>query len=338
LVAGAVLGVGPGAAFADDRPADYAIENGRFYRQAAGAAGQTGRGFRVTDDDGVPFWSELERLGGPDALGYPISRRFYLDGFLCQATQRAILQWRPAEARVELLNVMEYLSRLGADRQLAERRFVPPPAPPVADPVRQSWLRLDTRIESVYSGASDPLAVFGLPLSPPQRIGPAVAMRFQRGVIYAWSTPQAWAGPGQVSVANVGDFVKDVNGLPAAALEPEDPPPVRQLQAAVDRGGPRPDGRLSGVATYYGDELQGEPMANGDRFDMWDPTIAASNSHPLGTRLRVTRLATGQSIVVRVTDRGGFRYPIVVDLSYAAFCRLADPDDGAIRVTVDPLD
>src|SRR5262249_5229688 len=44
------------------------------------------------------------------------------------------------------------------------------------------------------------------------------------------------------------------------------------------------------VATFYADLFQGRPMANGQRFDMYDPTTAASNSWPLGTRLRVRRI------------------------------------------------
>ena len=98
------------------------------------------------------------------------------------------------------------------------------------------------------------------------------------------------------------------------------------------------DGKQAGQATFYHSSLQGDLMANGEPYNQWDPTIAASNSHPLGTRLRVTRVATGESIVVRVADRGGFREPIVVDLSFAAFNELADPDDGRIRVVVEPID
>lgn len=100
----------------------------------------------------------------------------------------------------------------------------------------------------------------------------------------------------------------------------------------------RGDRSQAGRATYYADDFQGMPMANGDPFDMWDPTLAASNSYPLGTRLKVTRVATGKSIVVKVTDRGGFKPPILVDLSYAAFTSLADEEDGVIRVIVEPLD
>jgi rare lipoprotein A len=95
---------------------------------------------------------------------------------------------------------------------------------------------------------------------------------------------------------------------------------------------------IGGVATWYGDDFQGSPMANGVPYDMWDPTTAASNIFPLGTLLRVTRVATGQSIVVRVTDRGAFRNPILVDLSYAAFTALAHQDEGVIRVTVEPIE
>lgn len=318
---------------------DYPIADGHFYRQTAGEAAQEGRGYAIADSDGVPFWSEFHRLGGVGVLGYPISRRFYLDGFLCQATQRAVLQWHPEEGQVRLINVMEHLSQLGADKMLAESRLVPPAAGTGAsDQDRADWLvAASEKIRTVYYGAKDPVAVFGLPLSPAREFGPAVSMRFQRGVIYAWKQPQPWAGPDQVSMANVGEFLREARGIPESALEPEPAPPVRQV-AAPSRGGPRADAVLSGVATWYGSYFQGSPMANGEPFDMWDPTTTASNSHPLGSYVRVTRVATGKSIVVRVTDRGAFRYPIVVDLSYAAFRSLADPSDGVIRVTVEPVD
>jgi rare lipoprotein A len=79
-------------------------------------------------------------------------------------------------------------------------------------------------------------------------------------------------------------------------------------------------------------------MANGEPYDMGNPGTAASNQFPLGTRLKVTRVVTGRSIVVRVTDRGVFEPPLLVDLSYAAFASLADPDDGRIRVIVELVD
>ena len=52
--------------------------------------------YDVTNDYGILFADEFERLGGAEALGYPASYRFRLDdGFVYQVTQGALLQWRP---------------------------------------------------------------------------------------------------------------------------------------------------------------------------------------------------------------------------------------------------
>ena len=52
--------------------ADYAIPNGHFYTQTGGGAG---KGYGVVDDSAAAFWSEFQRLGGVEALGFPVSRR-----------------------------------------------------------------------------------------------------------------------------------------------------------------------------------------------------------------------------------------------------------------------
>ncbi|HLH74335.1 MAG TPA: RlpA-like double-psi beta-barrel domain-containing protein [Chloroflexota bacterium] len=95
---------------------------------------------------------------------------------------------------------------------------------------------------------------------------------------------------------------------------------------------------LQGLATWYGASFNGQTMSNGRPFDMSNPNTTAANVFSLGTHVRVTRLTTGQSIVVVVTDRGGFRYPDLLDLSYAAFARLADPSIGVIGIQVEALD
>jgi len=114
----------------------------------------------------------------------------------------------------------------------------------------------------------------------------------------------------------------------------------------------RPGPRYWGVATYYGADFQGLPMAAGPLFDMRDPTVTASNSWPLGTRLRITRIAGGpwdslltpverdayfrRSIVVTVMDRGAFTHAL--DLSWGAFAELGNPAEGVIRVLIEPVD
>ncbi|MGH2369384.1 MAG: hypothetical protein ACRDI2_14415, partial [Chloroflexota bacterium] len=81
---------------------DYQVVNGYFFTQTGGSPDY---GYSVTDDDGIPLWQEFLRLGGPDVLGYPVSRRFVWDGFVVQATQKAVLQWRPDLGRAVPVNL-----------------------------------------------------------------------------------------------------------------------------------------------------------------------------------------------------------------------------------------
>lgn len=72
-----------------------------------------------------------------------------------------------------------------------------------------------------------------------------------------------------------------------------------------------------GEASYYGAELAGNRTASGERFDPAAFTCA-HRSLPLGTMLRVTNLANGRSVMVRVNDRGPFARSRILDMSLAA--------------------
>jgi rare lipoprotein A len=74
---------------------------------------------------------------------------------------------------------------------------------------------------------------------------------------------------------------------------------------------------LSGLASWYGPGLQGNMSANGEMFNQ-NALTAAHRSLPFGTKVRVTNVQSGQSVVVRITDRGPFEYSRVIDLSTAA--------------------
>lgn len=92
------------------------------------------------------------------------------------------------------------------------------------------------------------------------------------------------------------------------------------------------------MASWYGDELKGRPMANGQPFDP-NRLTCASWFYPFGTRLRVEH--GGRSVVVVVTDRGPapelVRRGRIIDLSRAAFARLAPLGRGLIPVRVTPV-
>jgi len=73
----------------------------------------------------------------------------------------------------------------------------------------------------------------------------------------------------------------------------------------------------TGMASYYGRELAGNRTASGERFDPSDLT-AAHRTLPLGSKVRVTNPRTGDSVVVRINDRGPFHGNRLIDLSEAA--------------------
>jgi rare lipoprotein A len=72
-----------------------------------------------------------------------------------------------------------------------------------------------------------------------------------------------------------------------------------------------------GEASYYGAAFAGNRTASGERFDP-SALTCAHRSLPIGTMLRVTNLANGRSVTVRVNDRGPFVRSRLLDMSLAA--------------------
>lgn len=90
----------------------------------------------------------------------------------------------------------------------------------------------------------------------------------------------------------------------------------------------------AGIASWYGKPFHGRLTASGERFNM-NAMTCASNSHKMGTKLKVTNKANGKSVIVKVNDTGGFKkYGRTLDLSKAAFKSIANIDKGIINVTI----
>jgi rare lipoprotein A len=87
------------------------------------------------------------------------------------------------------------------------------------------------------------------------------------------------------------------------------------------------------MASFSADEQHGRPTASGERYDMRQ-LVAAHPTLPFGTRVRVTRVETGQSVVVRIIDRGPFVKGRIIDLSFEAAKRLDFLDQGTAPVTI----
>jgi rare lipoprotein A len=89
----------------------------------------------------------------------------------------------------------------------------------------------------------------------------------------------------------------------------------------------------TGIASYYGNKFHGRRTSNLEVYDMYAFT-AAHKTLPLPSFARVTNLANGQSVVVRVNDRGPFHEGRIIDLSYAAAVKIGLDRAGTARVEV----
>ena len=92
-----------------------------------------------------------------------------------------------------------------------------------------------------------------------------------------------------------------------------------------------------GVASWYGTKFHGARTSSGEAYDMYAMT-AAHKSLPLPTYARVTNLANGRSVVVKINDRGPFVGNRIIDLSYTAAAKLGIIAAGTGLVEVRALD
>lgn len=133
---------------------------------------------------------------------------------------------------------------------------------------------------------------------------------------------------------NLGEPMPSASSTPRRQPQPDvTTPPHTVAHVATPATPPMP----SCVASWFGEELRGATMANGEPFDP-DLLVAASWYVPFGTVLRVTAVDTGRSVDVVVADRGPARsLGRCIDLSTAAFSRIADPAVGLVDVTVEEV-
>ena len=90
----------------------------------------------------------------------------------------------------------------------------------------------------------------------------------------------------------------------------------------------------TGMASYYGGSWHGKKTANGEIFNE-NSLTAAHKTLPFGTRVKVTNLDNGKSVVVRINNRGPYSKGRVIDLSKAAFSKIASTSKGVTRVKLE---
>ena len=138
-------------------------------------------------------------------------------------------------------------------------------------------------------------------------------------------------GPGDRVPGNIADAVPRLEPLHRFANRPYEVfgksyVPHTTLQAFRQRG----------AASWYGKRFHGSKTSSGEAYDMYKMTAA----HPtlaIPSYARVTNLANGKSVVVRINDRGPFHGARIIDLSYAAATRLGYVQAGSAQVEIESI-
>ena len=156
--------------------------------------------------------------------------------------------------------------------------------------------------------------IFGYPISEQLKEGDILCQYFERGRLEYH--PELREGQ-RVVVGLVGLEYLARTGRASPS------PPKEERWRSVERG----------AATYYGAEFQGRRTSSGAPFDMYALT-AASRTLPLGSRAKVTNLASGKSVVVTINDRGPWVGGRILDLSQEAFSRIAPISCGVVWVEI----
>jgi rare lipoprotein A len=141
-------------------------------------------------------------------------------------------------------------------------------------------------------------------------------------------------GPGDNPPANLDRVPDAVPKIEPLARGPNRPYTALGQSFTPDISG-RPY-RVQGRASWYGRKFHGKPTSNGERYDMYGMT-AAHPTLPIPSYVRVTRVSTGKTVVLRVNDRGPFIASRVIDLSYVAAYKLGVLAPGSAEVIVERI-
>jgi rare lipoprotein A len=115
-----------------------------------------------------------------------------------------------------------------------------------------------------------------------------------------------------------------------AGIQPSKQPNQPQPQQVAVRS------QVQGIASWYGPGFHGRRSASGERFNQ-NALTAAHRTLPFGTKVRVTNLNNGRSVIVRINDRGPYSGRRVIDLSAAAAQNIGMISSGTAKVKLEIL-
>ena len=131
---------------------------------------------------------------------------------------------------------------------------------------------------------------------------------------------------------------------PTVAGNPGNPPPAdaAALQPTphnnktATKGQPKPLAIWECTTSWYGEDFDGQPTANGETYDMYADT-AAHPTLPLGSIVRVVNTRNHRSQIVRINDRGPYVEGRELDVSYEVARKLGFEQHGLAKVRLELL-
>jgi rare lipoprotein A len=143
---------------------------------------------------------------------------------------------------------------------------------------------------------------------------------------------QSWLADGPVDHAPAGRRLASlIVAVAFAAVLQAVPSTPTHVPSQADA---TPAWTQNGKVSWYGPGFHGRRTANGEIFDTNEMTMA-HRSLAFGSKVRVTNLDNGRSIVVRVNDRGPYVGGRIADLSHAAASRLGFVEDGVVHAKIE---
>lgn len=118
--------------------------------------------------------------------------------------------------------------------------------------------------------------------------------------------------------------------IPAAILGCSSAPPKKNADEWIGY-------TQEGKASYYADKHQFEKTASGERYNH-DLKTAAHRTIPFGSKIEVTNINNGRSVVAVVNDRGPFINGRIVDLSKSAFSSIGNTSAGLLNVEIEVIE
>lgn len=240
---------------------------------------------------------------------------------------------------------VQFLPIRQQSQQLIAEVFMPPVsvAQPPAQPIHQLWSRLFNRPVSKPSYQLDQQlvnrALVGAGLAyvyspyidecPHRQVvlqAETIAQHAQQGL---WKSPKPTLPPWdyrrqQIVQALIG--IEPISSAQAKALQ--------RFRSDYLRNGMQQT--MLAIASWYGPVLQGQRTANGETFNQ-NALTAAHRSLPFNTRLKVTNLQNGESVIVRINDRQPATTDLVIDLSKAAARQIGSLKVGIVPVELEVL-